>query len=550
MKNLIIGKNSKIVAKIRHKLVNYDFISNTEILDVDFNKYKYIYLFSWDHSSNDNNLKNIATIPSNKIIFISTIAVLSLQKRGQWQNYPNNKKIIENHVIEKKGTILRLGVFDNDNLKNYFGNVPITTYEMLIDFLNSSKDTKESIINLIDIKKSQLSIKSFFWKKFYNLSFFLPSKVFFQIFFSGIPKIFNFKSYGYSADCSEYCFTNVQIGYGVFGSRIKKIKIDKYISSFKNDITKNTNGFNGTIIGYKDNGLSKFWHGVKIKNDKKKTPLFIKRSSSPKNTFKLHVKKISYDFNNFKITCENKYKKNIFIYSTNIILSAGTFENIKLLSNLSKIKNTTFSDHEQGLVGKILLKNAIDQNLIKSFWFFIFNKKVIRYHVLGYQLMIEFRPDVLLKKNSNYSNFFYAQSIGGIFLKLIKSLSLSRINEAFYNKFGIGIKTKKLNIFMQIKNSNCIKYENGEFIRSRIDLIKINQILEQIRKKIIGLKKIENIELCDAQHTVGGANLLDDEIIKDLLSKNRLKIYGSPSNFDLTSTHHTFDYIDWYNKNN
>ena len=164
--------------------------------------------------------------------------------------------------------------------------------------------------------------------------------------------------------------------------------------------------------------------------------------------------------------------------------------------------------------------------------------------------MIEFRPDVLLKKNSNYSNFFYAQSIGGIFLKLIKNLSLSRINEAFYNKFGIGIKTKKLNIFMQIKNSNCIKYEKGEFIRSRIDLIKINQILEQIRKEIIGFKKIENIELGDAQHTMGGANLLDDEIIKDLLSKNRLKIYGSPSNFDLTSTHHTFDYIDWYNKNN
>ena len=104
------------------------------------------------------------------------------------------KKLAEKKVLEKNGIILRLGVFNEDNLSNYFGNIPVTTYEMLIDFLNKNQNKKNSIINLINIKKSNLSFKSLIWKKFYNISFIFPSIKIFQLIFSGVPKILGFKT--------------------------------------------------------------------------------------------------------------------------------------------------------------------------------------------------------------------------------------------------------------------------------------------------------------------------------------------------------------------
>ena len=549
MKNLIIGKNSRIISVIKKNLVNFDFISNTQIAEINFNEYKYIYLFSWDFKSNNNNLNNINIIPSEKLIFISTVAILSLQKRTQFQNYPNDKKKAEIEVIKKNGRIVRLGVFNQGDIKNYFGNIPITTYEMLTDFLNLNVHKENLLINLIDIKKSNLSLKNLFWRKFYILSLIFPSKKIFQIFFSGIPKILGFKSYGYSADCSEYFCNCIQIGYGVFGSRIKKNKIDKYITSDKKDLEKNNNGFKGTIIGYKDNGLSKFWHGVKIKNNKKKIPFLIGRSSPPRNAFKFHVIKITFVYDNFVIKCEDKFKKIFFLYSKNIVLAAGTFENIKLLSNFANIKETSFSDHEQGLIGKITFKEAQKQKLIESFGIFVLNKKIIKYNIFDHELMIEFRPEVF-QKNKNYSNIFYSRSTINIILKLIKNFKFSRINEAFYNKFNYGIKTKNLNVFIQIKNNNCIKYKKDKFSRSRITLPTISKILKEISIKINGFKKINDINLSDAQHTVGGQNILENNEIKKLINQNRLNIYGSPTNFNLTSTHHSYDYIDWYKKYN
>ena len=80
MKNLIIGENSKIILRIKNNLINFDFISNIKIIKTNLNNYKDIYLFSWDFDSNKNNIKNINLIPNEKIVLISTTAVLALQE--------------------------------------------------------------------------------------------------------------------------------------------------------------------------------------------------------------------------------------------------------------------------------------------------------------------------------------------------------------------------------------------------------------------------------------------------------------------------------------
>ena len=80
MKNLIIRENFKIILRIKNNLINFDFISNIKIIKTNLNNYKYIYLFSWDFDSNKNNIKNINLIPNEKIVLISTTAVLALQE--------------------------------------------------------------------------------------------------------------------------------------------------------------------------------------------------------------------------------------------------------------------------------------------------------------------------------------------------------------------------------------------------------------------------------------------------------------------------------------
>ena len=92
LKKLIIGTNSEIVRKIKAKINNADYISHLDIFKTNLNIYKSIFVFSWSHNSLLDNVKLINQLPLKKVIFISTVSVLSLQKRSQWNSYPNNKK--------------------------------------------------------------------------------------------------------------------------------------------------------------------------------------------------------------------------------------------------------------------------------------------------------------------------------------------------------------------------------------------------------------------------------------------------------------------------
>lgn len=111
-KILIIGKNSKIVKSIESKLSqNYTLISHNELKKIDIDSYKLIYLFSWSHTKFKENLAIVNSLPRQKVIFISSLSVLTLNMRSQWAKYPNEKAAIEKKILDKNGYILRIGFF-------------------------------------------------------------------------------------------------------------------------------------------------------------------------------------------------------------------------------------------------------------------------------------------------------------------------------------------------------------------------------------------------------------------------------------------------------
>ena len=90
---LIIGKNSFIVRKIEGSLKNFHIISHKDIKSVDLSSYTKIFLFSWDKKTTvRKNTLNILNIPPEKLYFISTTAIYSIDVRSQWNKYPILKK--------------------------------------------------------------------------------------------------------------------------------------------------------------------------------------------------------------------------------------------------------------------------------------------------------------------------------------------------------------------------------------------------------------------------------------------------------------------------
>ena len=108
--NLIIGKNSFIVQTIKSQLKDCFFISHKDIDSENLSKYSKIYLFSWNNDY-DQFLLILNKLPLSKLIFISSIAVYSNFFRKQWNNYPSNKLKVEEYVLSKKGSVLRIGIF-------------------------------------------------------------------------------------------------------------------------------------------------------------------------------------------------------------------------------------------------------------------------------------------------------------------------------------------------------------------------------------------------------------------------------------------------------
>jgi hypothetical protein len=540
---LIIGSNSKIISQIANKLSNFDFVSHKNLGTINLQKYKHIFLFSWDSNLSSSYLNLINTLPLSKTIFISSISVFSLQIRNQWAKYPNNKKLIEDLISKNGGSIIRIGIWGDFNLNRYFNFVPFTPEDKLIECLNSW-ESSNIIINLftiIDCRKG--SFLKIFFKKLYYFSFLFPGIKLFQAPIALIPKIFLFKSYGYTADCCSIFSAETLIGFGCLGSSFKR----KYnfsgniLVSNLPDFDLNINGFKNTKIGQERTGLSKYWHGVQVVevtpgNYVKKVPFFVPRSKLISSAIPVHVTDIKYLDGGFIISYLNN--GNIkYLFTDKIILGSGPINNILLILGMLGITDEVFcSDHEIGMIGTITLKECIDKKILSVFGPFIFGRRLFC-NSEKYKYCLDFRPYV--PEKHNIKSNFYNDSTSGIIYKLIKCFSLSRLNEAFFNKFGLAFKTAEISVFIQILNENCISISNSNVIRVRFTSSDWSKIASSIHDVFSSFTVDSNIDSFDGQHIVGGSSLLDSKILTDLIDSNKLVILGSPTTYKLNAFHHT-----------
>jgi hypothetical protein len=546
---LIIGKNSKIVKSIKDSLVDCRFLSHNDLsLEQDYSEFTHIIIFSWSHKSLEDNINLYHRFPANKIVFISTTAVLSLQKRAQWNKYPNWKNELENIALANGSKVIRIGVWNKSLIAKMPDFLPYTSAQQLIDLINSiqNKNKNKFYFNCFKINKGglhgKLSSLLLFLTKISDI---FPSKFIFQAPIELFFKLVGIKFYGYTRDSNYFFGDNLLIGNGCLGGAYKNYnKIDRVLTSEKKDSKLTKNGFVDTILGFNNNGLSKYWHGAYVKAESKHltkhVPLIVKRSKKVNSNFELHVDDINF-YENFATASGIKHNMSVTFFCNRLILAAGPTENCRLLSKFSSSNVIYFDDHELMNFGTISLKQACKKNYIKQFFIFITPKHVNQLFINEYEVLIEARPFNDIKVAGN----IFANTTTNIIKKLIRRFSFLSINEAVFNKFRISIRTNKVVLSGQILVKNCIKYDikNNSFIRHRIPQIDIDKFHKQLKERYTSYSKL-NYNSFDGQHICGGMETIKSNEIQMLLEANKLKILGSPSNFNLTSFHHTQEFIN------
>lgn len=543
---LIIGNNSRIVRAIASDILNAEFCSHTNFHEFELKKFDEIILFSWDHKSNKNIHAIINHIGCSKLVFVSTTAVLSLILRKQWSAYPNRKLEIESKVISLGGKILRIGVWDESLIKNSIGYVPVTSRNDLVDYINKPYQKKEIVETPVRIVPGTLSgYRKILAKFLYSISIFLPPLKYLQILIAAIAKSFSIASYSYTADSSKFFSNNLLLGYGVLGStahKIKRSQIDTVVVSPSPNIEIKDNGFFNTLIGKFNIGLSRFWHGVSIKLTNgvfyKSVPFFINRKRLPFGTLRFDISSLVHSNNKYflyintdKVHCPS------FICNT-LHIAAGALENCRLLQNISPV-TCTFSDHEIGFFGICDPVDLISQKYLHRFGPFIYGRRIFTKHDHNPTFMLDFRPYNHKKANKN-SNDLYCDTTFNILLKIIKKFSFFQFNEAFYNKFGFALYTNKISVFIQVEvRDSVLLTPYSKPIRNRLSITTYNGIQEIVSAHFPSFEADDAPVFFDAQHLLGGRQLLTTNSIQELINIGTLHIYGSPTYQQLGPFHHT-----------
>jgi len=535
---LIIGGHSCVVRALDLG-ESFDVISHSEISDIDFNMYADVFLFSWSYKNNEENLKLISSVPPEKPIFISSIAVFSNQYRSQWAKYPKFKSICERLVMEKNGRVLRLASMDLELIQGIEGDYAHTSPQMLKNFLLKFEwPNSVQVINLFSIHRAE-SYKNFLTSCLSRINRLIPNIRVLQFPFIFISKIFSSPNYGYTYDCHRYIHNEVMIGYGALGSAYDKINFERFrkiiIGIMPNTFLKN-NGFKNSIIGKKGIGLAAFWHGVltvqvpETKFVKKDVLLTIKRPFPKKSrSERLDVLSIRRDGTLWEIKSVSKNGKIVFDYANRLVLAAGPLENIRLLSGMRSI-NCVLDDDENSYIGFASLEECIEQKLVKKIGPLIINCYGLR---LRDDFFIEARPLISSKEYQLDDGApFYTRSNFQIFLKLIKGFSLRRINEAFFNKFGCAFSTKKLAIFCQVLSKNsisisCEKSKIESLSRERLTESSWREIQRIVSESLPSFISTYPVFSFDGLHIQGGWSKEVEEICA-IHPNSSLLILGSP----------------------
>ena len=536
-KKIIIGKNSWVIKNIKNDLKGFDLVSHKEVDNINFKLYEHIFLFSWSKNNNENKLL-INKLPKKKLIFISSVSTYACLNRPQWNNYVNNKKYFEDFLKKNGSVIVRLGIFQ-DKIKKNFKTLPYTSFRMLANFLNDYKKTKCFIYDIYELKN--ISESNWIYKTsidFLNkLSSFFTSITLVRISIESIIKyLFRSSRYGYTADTLYFYRNTIQIGFGAIGSKFYKNsnKNNLVIVSGNKNILLNSNGFVGTLIGYMKIGLSKYWHGAFLVRDnkgniKKKVPLFIRRAKPPFGYEKGHVVSVKFCNNFYKISLEKGKKKNYF-FSKKIILSAGAIENTRFLSQISLTKQNKFffSDQEWFIFGKISLQEALKFNHISKYGPFILRKNLLHINKTIYnESLVEFRP--ITKNSNNWNDLkFYSDTTSNILIKIFKKLSIERINEALFNKFGFSFFTGSILVIGQVSSVKSISLTlPNKLKRKRIDIKNFNSLRKLLKKKYSTFESYDTNIVFDSQHMASDYQLLKNKRLNKLLNDNKLFVVGN-----------------------
>lgn len=542
---VIIGKNSRIIKSIEPVLQGKDYriISHQDVYDINWRDVESIYLFSWDHKSWYGNENLLNAIPRSKVIFISTVAVYSLLVRKQWNKYPNQKYLAEKIILESGGKVVRFGIVGEESLEKLTGCIPFTSSEMIMSLLLMTPSRLGKVTNLYTLRNG-LQRHSLIQHASYNfaniIGYLFPSSVFFRAPLELLLKLLGVNRYGYTKDMLSLFGNESLIGFGVLGSTYCKVstKPDVVFVSGKDDVMLNGDGFIGTRIGKKNSGLAKFWHGVEIVRKhgsyKKVVPLFVKRPHVPIASHRIEVDKLSIEDNKLKLSLSSEIEQ-AEVFCNRAVLAAGAVGNVMILRDY--FDTCVLSDHEIGSVGKISSLSPTLKNYFKFYGPLMVGRRVHRIDEPGTEAIIDFRPET---NRNHVENPIYNDSTFNILKKLIQRASLSQINEAIFNKFGIGFRTRYLNVFVQIVSKDCVNIDkNCKMTRQRLDQIQLNRLLQLIGFDFPDFQAAKDIKLVDGIHAHGAASLLSNSDISHAISSNRLQILGSPHWLELDACHHT-----------
>ena len=534
---LIIGKNSRIVKDISNLLPDFEFLSHRDIIKTELTFYEKIFVFSWSHTNQKDNIQLLRNLDLTKVVFVSSIAVLACARRKQWASYPNNKLMCEKIVLEGGGKVIRVGVWDLNHLDDLSGEIPVTTPETLVATIYDTLKSPERVFWPIELRSGRMHGNRHRLNGFLNaISLMLPAKKFAQLPLVFCIKMFVSKEYGYTKDCLMFFDDRVIVGYGAVGSRVSQALTRKKIAhtivmSDDENLFLNSRGFRGLRIGRYYEGLSKLWHGVWISNadskyPRKNVPLFVRRPKAPRSTLIARASGVEFSssLHNIKLCTDNVPETRLF--AKKIHLAAGVINNVKILqSNFSVLAK--FSDHEVGEVGDVKTYELVELGMISRLFKIVWGRRVIKGGLKGAAYLVDFRPVGPSGIGFDAENI-YNNRTDQILRKLVNGLSFRMINQALFNKFGVAFDVGSFSAVVQAEASDAITLtEDGGLFRKRLPDIIFKEISTELEREFKSFKPKGKVNMFDAIHVHGGFDLDQHPEIALRIRKNELFLHGN-----------------------
>lgn len=536
----IIGKNSTVVRSVNWKS-NFSLVSHTEIFELDLETFDSFVVFSWSSFSREDNLKVFELIKHRRVIFISSISVLSLLVRPQWNPYPSEKSYFESLYWSAGASIVRLGIcFDT-----YKSSVPYTSPDAIFSALEACLNTtQQKLVTPVFIKEK--GNQSFIETIMHRLSFFSENRIW-RMMCEGAVKFCLRRYtplYGYTADCTNLLVKPIQLGYGAVGSQNPEARKCQIVVDPRPNFKLERNGFRDTWIGRDIIGLSRLWHGVRIvkKGDEfyKNVPFWVKRKKAPFDTISKPV--ISIDLADRTINVETNLLISPYIPYRRLYIAMGALQNaIELSKNLKT--SISLSDHSIASIGALKTRELVGMGYLKKTFFLLAGRKV--FVCKDKEFMLDFRPQV--DGDDNLGDNFYNLQAAGVIQKIFQRFSFSRLNQAFFNKFGICIWVDEMDVWVQVLMRDCIAV-NGDKVIKKKDNAKLAQMLEEVKVQFPNIRMKKNISLFDAQHIMGGKSFLEENSLESLKEQYGVEIIGVPNEMELDALHHTSSLIDHTSK--